>query len=99
MTFRLVEWLLRLFASGVTANPATMIIGTGNFQVEIADQCSGFEGAGLMLAFGVVWLCLFRKECRFPQALLLVPAGVAVIYLLNAVRIAALILIGSAGAR
>jgi len=46
-----------------------------------------------------VWLCLFRKESRFPQALVLIPAGVVVMYLLNAVRIAALILIGSAGAR
>ncbi len=99
ITFRLVESLLGLVASGVMADPAKMIIGTGNFRVEIADQCSGFEGAGLMLAFGVVWLCLFRKECRFPQALLLIPAGVVVMYLLNAVRIAALILIGSAGAR
>jgi exosortase E/protease (VPEID-CTERM system) len=76
-----------------------MMIGTGSFKVEIADQCSGFEGAGLILAFGVVWLCLFRKECRFPQALLLIPAGVVVMFLLNAARIAALILIGSAGAR
>ena len=99
LTFSMVEGLLRLVASGVTADPAKMIIGTGNFKVEIAEQCSGFEGAGLMLAFGVVWLCLFRKESRFPQALLLIPAGVIVIYLLNAVRIAALILIGSAGAR
>ena len=98
ITFSMVEGLLRLVASGVTADPVKMIIGTGKFKVEIAEQCSGFEGAGLILAFGVVWLCLFRKECRFPQALLLVPAGVVVIYLLNAVRIAALILIGSAGA-
>ena len=35
----------------------------------------------------------------FSAALLLVPAGVVMIYLLNAVRIAALVLIGSAGAR
>ena len=99
LTFSMVEGLLRLVASGVTADPVKMIIGTGKFKVEIAEQCSGFEGAGLILAFGVVWLWLFRKECRFPQALLLVPAGVVVIYLLNAVRIAALVLIGSAGAR
>ena len=99
LTFSMVEGLLRLVASGVTADPVKMIIGTGNFRVQIAEQCSGFEGAGLMLAFGVVWLCLFRKESRFPQAFLLIPAGVIVIYLLNAVRIAALVLIGSAGAR
>lgn len=99
LTFSMVEALLRTVSSGVTADPVKMIIGTGKFKVEIAEQCSGFEGAGLILAFGVVWLCLFRKECRFPQALLLIPAGVVVIYLLNAVRIAALVLIGSAGAR
>ena len=99
ITFSLVEGLLRLAVSGVTADPSTMIIGTSRFRVEIAEQCSGFEGAGLMLAFGIVWLCLFRKECRFPQALLLIPAGVMVSYLLNAVRIAALILIGDTGAR
>ena len=99
VTFSLVEGMLRLVVSGVTANPATMVIGTSKFRVEIAKECSGFEGAGLMLAFSVVWLVLFRKESRFPQALLLIPAGVAVMYLLNAVRIAALILIGNAGAR
>ena len=98
VTFGLVDGLVRLFISGVTANPETMTIGTSHFRVVIAKECSGFEGAGLMLAFAVVWLCLFRKECRFPQALLLIPAGVAVMYLLNAVRIAALILIGNAGA-
>jgi exosortase E/protease (VPEID-CTERM system) len=99
ITFSLVEGLLRLVTPGVTADPVKMVIGTARFRVEIADQCSGFEGAALILAFAVVWLCLFRKEYRFPQALLLIPAGVVVMYLLNAVRIAALILIGNAGAR
>jgi exosortase E/protease (VPEID-CTERM system) len=98
VTFSLVDGLVRLFTSDVTSNPQTMTIGTSTFRVVIAKECSGFEGAGLMLAFSVVWLCLFRKECRFPQALLLIPAGVAAMYLLNAARIAALILIGNAGA-
>jgi exosortase E/protease (VPEID-CTERM system) len=98
ITFWLVDSLLGLFSSNVFSNPSTMIIGTSTFRVEIAPQCSGFEGAGLILIFGVVWLWLFRSECRFPQALLLIPAGLALIFLLNAVRIAALILIGNAGA-
>jgi exosortase E/protease (VPEID-CTERM system) len=51
-----------------------------------------------MLAFGILWLVLFRRECRFPRALLLLPAGVLVAFLLNSVRIALLILIGNAGA-
>ncbi len=97
-TFSLVKALLGLFVSGIIADSATMTLGTPAFSVQIAPQCSGFEGAGLMLAFGVTWLCLFRKESRFPHALLLLPAGVATIYLLNAFRITALILIGNAGA-
>lgn len=51
-----------------------------------------------MLAFGTMWLVLFRRECRFPQSLVLIPAGIVVLFLLNAVRIAALVLIGNAGA-
>jgi exosortase E/protease (VPEID-CTERM system) len=98
LTFFLSESILSLFVSGVTADPAAMSLGTRNFHVEIAPQCSGFEGAGLMLAFGALYLWLFRRDCRFPQALALIPAGVIVLFLLNSVRIAALILVGNAGA-
>jgi exosortase E/protease (VPEID-CTERM system) len=97
-TFRLVGMLLSLCTSHVIADAATATIGTPTFNVTISAQCSGLEGAGLMLVFGTVWLWLFRQNYRFPQALLLIPAGVTVLWLLNAVRIAALILIGNAGA-
>lgn len=98
VTFRLVKGLLSLCTSHVIAYPATATIGTSTFSVTIAPQCSGFEGAGLMLVFGMVWLWLFRRDFRFPQALLLLPAGVTILWILNAVRIAVLILIGNAGA-
>ncbi len=98
LTFSLAEAMLKPFAPAVISNPATMFLGTPRFQVEIAPECSGFEGVGLVIAFGIVWLLLFRKESRFPHALLLIPAGVVLIYLLNAARLAALILIGDAGA-
>lgn len=98
VTFGLVKLLLRPFAPVIVADTVRMSLGTPRFHVEIAPECSGFEGIGLILTFGMVWLWLFRRECRFPQALLLLPAGAVTIYLLNAVRIAALILIGDAGA-
>jgi exosortase E/protease (VPEID-CTERM system) len=53
---------------------------------------------GLILAFSSAWLWFFRRQWRFPQALLLIPAGVALIWIANAVRIAGLLLIGNAGA-
>ena len=99
LAFVLVKALLSPFLSGIIADPTTMSLGTAKFSVRIASECSGFEGAGLILAFGVMWLCLFRRECRFPQALVLLPAGVTTIFLLNAVRITGLILIGNAGAQ
>jgi exosortase E/protease (VPEID-CTERM system) len=52
----------------------------------------------LILVFTIAWLAFFRRELRFPQALLLIPAGVAILWSLNVLRITALILIGAAGA-
>jgi len=51
-----------------------------------------------VLAFGLLWLWFFRSDYKFPQALFIIPVGVGLIFLLNAVRIALLILIGNAGA-
>ena len=99
LTFYMVKSILRPFLSGMIVEPAAMTIGTHRFTAIISSQCSGLEGIALMLIFGAVWLVLFRHEIRFPQALALVPAGVVVLFLLNAVRIAALIVIGNAGAR
>jgi exosortase E/protease (VPEID-CTERM system) len=98
VTFGLVRLMLTPFFSSIVADPSGMILGTRRFVVEIAPECSGFEGMGLIAAFGTLWLFLFRKECRFPHALVLIPAGVIMIFLLNAARIAALIAIGDHGA-
>ena len=98
-TFVLVKAILKVCVSGVFADVSSMAIGTKSFRVEIAPECSGLEGGALILGFCALWLCLLRREFRFPQALILVPASIASLFLLNAVRIATLILIGNAGAQ
>jgi exosortase E/protease (VPEID-CTERM system) len=98
LTFFLARAFLTPFVSAIVSDPASMLLGTPRFAVYIAPACSGFEGVALMLAFSLCWLWLFRRECRLPHALILIPLGVVTIFLLNAVRIAALILIGNAGA-
>ncbi len=98
LTFELVKRLLSPFVNSVIAIPSAKTIGTPKFSVEIAPGCSGLEGVGLMLIFSILWLWFFRSDYKFPRALLLIPVGVVVIFLLNSVRIAALILIGDAGA-
>jgi exosortase E/protease (VPEID-CTERM system) len=96
-TFQLVRLLLLPILPDLTVNPATLVLGTPRFGVEILPFCSGIEGVTLILAFTVAWLWYFRKEYRFPRALVLIPLGAIFMFALNAARIAALVLIGNAG--
>jgi CAAX prenyl protease-like protein len=97
LTFHSVEAVLGLFLPDIHIDPASFVIGTQRFSVFIADRCSGLEGLGLVLAFTTIWLWFFRKESRFPQALLLIPCALVVIWISNVLRISALVLIGNAG--
>jgi exosortase E/protease (VPEID-CTERM system) len=94
-TFWLVRTILNICATHVVCDADTAVVGTRTFRVHIAPECSGYEGIGLVCVFLGVYLFLFRRHLRFPQALLLVPLGAVAVYLLNAVRIAALVLVGS----
>ena len=96
-TFALVKLLLSFVDNQLVVEPQRMLVGTAGFAVIITPECSGVEGMGLFLIFSVFWLILFRDELRFPHALALVPLGVVALYLLNALRITALVLIGDAG--
>jgi exosortase E/protease (VPEID-CTERM system) len=98
VTFSAVRHLIAPFMTNPIADPATLALGSQKFAVTIAGACSGWEGVGLSVVFSVIWLWIYRRECRFPQALILIPAGMAVMFGLNILRITALILIGNAGA-
>jgi exosortase E/protease (VPEID-CTERM system) len=97
ITFEAVHYVLAPLIPTLQTNPATLIIDTGRFAVIVSGFCSGLEGMSLMLVFCGVWLVLFRKEYRFPRALILIPAGLLLIFVLNVLRIATLVLIGHAG--
>ena len=97
VTFDLVRLVLTPFVPALQANPATRILAAPHFAVEVSQICSGLEGMGLILAFCTAWLIFFRAEYRFPRALLLIPAGVLLVFALNVIRIATLVLIGNAG--
>jgi exosortase E/protease (VPEID-CTERM system) len=98
LTFGSVELALRPFLPSLVSDRASLTIGSPGFIVSIGDACSGIEGIGLILLFEAGWLWFFRREFRFPRALLLLPAGIALMFVLNTSRIVALILIGNAGA-
>ena len=96
-TFNVVAWMLALIYPRIVNDPARLVIGTPTFKVMITPQCSGYEGVGLILAFLGIYLWLFRKDLRFPGALVLLPLGAATIWVVNSVRIVALVVIGTSG--
>jgi exosortase E/protease (VPEID-CTERM system) len=93
-TLRVVHAIVGLFGDAIV-EPNDYVVGTRRFTVEISAECSGYEGIGLIWVFLGVYLLLFRRSLRFPQALLLLPLGTALVWLANALRIAALIAIGT----
>jgi exosortase E/protease (VPEID-CTERM system) len=92
---QLLSWL---FDDSVYS-PSRFVVGTSHFKVVVAPVCSGFEGIGLITVFTVFWLVVFRRELRFPMALVLLPLGVAAAWMTNVMRIVGLIAIGSRWSR
>jgi exosortase E/protease (VPEID-CTERM system) len=95
ITIRSLELVLRLLLPGLIVDAPNHTIGTAQFSALIKPTCSGVEGLGLVLVFTSVWLWSSRKECRFPQALLLVPFALVCIWWLNIVRLSILIIVGA----
>jgi exosortase E/protease (VPEID-CTERM system) len=96
-TYQIVGWTLGQLYGQVVSNPTTLELGTSSFSVIISPQCSGYEGIGLIVGFLSIYLFFFRRELRFPAALVLLPLGAVMIWILNSARIIALIAIGHAG--
>jgi exosortase E/protease (VPEID-CTERM system) len=94
-TLRFAAALLAVYESDIVLNVAQRELGVGSFSVIVAPICSGYEGIGLVTAFLGIYLWTFRDQLRFPNALAMLPIGIAAIWLLNALRISALISIGA----
>src|SRR5262249_47275037 len=90
-TMMLLAWMLSLFSPEVVVDAGQRLVGTPNFDVAIAPECSGYEGIGLAFVFICAYLAFFRSGLRFPQVLLAIPLGVSAVWIANALRIVALI--------
>jgi exosortase E/protease (VPEID-CTERM system) len=98
-TLLIVERLLRLLGQSVETNLTTLTVGTPRFQVMLTDACSGLEGIGVVSIFLIAYLWGCRRDLRFPNALLLLPIGIITVWLANAVRVTAMVLIGGINPR
>jgi exosortase E/protease (VPEID-CTERM system) len=96
-TLSTVHALLTALFGDAFCDPEAALVGTSRFWVQIAWYCSGYEGIGLIWVFLLFFLWYYRHDLRFPRAWLLVPLGTVVMWLANALRITALIALGTAG--
>jgi len=96
-TLDAVAALLGVLVSPIYFDPSETVVGTEEFWVQVTPVCSGYEGIGLIIVFLSAYLVVFRERFRFPHALLVLPVAIVAVWLLNIVRIVALILIGHAG--
>jgi exosortase E/protease (VPEID-CTERM system) len=76
-------------------DPASRILGVDQFKVQVFGPCSGYEGLAVTAVFIAGYMWVFQRSLRFPNALVLFPAAMAIIWLLNALRIALLVMIGA----
>jgi exosortase E/protease (VPEID-CTERM system) len=98
-TFVAGDWMLRLVYADVVIEPSQFLLGTHGFRVQIAPQCSGYEGIALVVTFLAIYLWLFRARIRFPQAFVLFPIAITAVWLVNVLRIVGLIVIGTSFSR
>ena len=94
VTLDAVAFVLDLLVSPIYFEPAELAIGTPDFWVVVAPVCSGYEGIGLIVVFLSAYLVGFHKRFRFPNVLVVIPAAILLMWLLNVMRIVALILVG-----
>ncbi len=94
-TFASASLVLGLLSPTAVADPKTLELGAQTFVVEIAPQCSGYEGVGLTWAFVLAALWLFRARLRFPAALLLLLPATVLPFVANIGRLVCLVLLGA----
>jgi exosortase E/protease (VPEID-CTERM system) len=94
-TFRMVSGILLALGQTVTLTPSSSEIAIHGFAVRVTPSCSGLDGIAVTIGLLSLYLIIYRRDLRFPLALVLLPAGIALAWILNSVRIAALMLIGT----
>lgn len=98
-TLSLVRLLLSLWGIELLNFPSSIegfpVVGTPGFQVEINPPCAGYQG--ILLSLILVGVCLYalRPQVTISRLAVILLASAAALYVLNALRIALLIVIGS----
>ncbi len=71
------------------------VFGNPSYNVIILGDCSGYEGITLVAILLGIFCYLERKSLKLPQALLIFPLAMTMMFLLNVLRLIVLIEIGT----
>jgi exosortase E/protease (VPEID-CTERM system) len=93
-TLYAVFTLMLPFSDRIALSAKDALIGTEDFVVNVAPECSGIEGLGLICVVMGVYLWSARARLRFPRALWLLPVALLAVFAGNVLRIALLIAVG-----
>jgi exosortase E/protease (VPEID-CTERM system) len=94
-TIAVVRFLLGLCYEDVHFDFTAKTVGTPSLTAIVDHMCSGYEGIGMITVFLVWYLYSFKRDFRFPMALLLFPIAALAIWLSNCLRIALIVIIGT----
>ncbi|WP_210528177.1 exosortase E/protease, VPEID-CTERM system [Rubellimicrobium arenae] len=95
-TFAAAAQMVSILGLNVHADPARHVFGVDGFLVEVGQPCAGLEGIVLISGFILHYGVLFRRSLNLWRFfILLLPLGLVLSWLLNAVRIAALVVMGA----
>lgn len=94
-TLHLSYWILQIYEPSARMIADEYLLGAGDFAVLVRAACSGYEGIALVLSMLGCYIFAFRHHLRFPHVLLLLPVGLAAIWILNALRLALLVSLGA----
>ena len=95
VTLPLAARLLQATSDAESVHVSGSLLSFRGFRVDVAPECSGVEGIFVVSVLVVGYWVASRKRVRFPNALLLWPIAVFVVFWLNVGRIAALMWIGA----
>lgn len=96
LTFQGVNLVFSVAGTELASLPGDRIIGLNDFAVRIASGCSGAEGMALVTVFMGVYALVARRTLRMgPYWTVLFPLAVSLSWLLNVLRISALIWLGA----
>ncbi|MEL7370717.1 MAG: CAAX prenyl protease-related protein [Myxococcota bacterium] len=92
-----VHAILTVIASDIVYQPTAQNVGTARFLVNIAPECSGLEGIGLLVSLAILVVSQRPRAWPWPRTIALIFVAASLAWAANVVRIVVLILLGDAG--